>query len=111
MFDKYSYIGETFDRLKIIKETEPVYIQEASRIRKHRKVLCVCTCGSKGIYDLRLITSGRTKSCGCLKKECVRKGDFRHGLYNTNLYTAYRNMINRCYNEKNDTITITEPVV
>lgn len=60
--------------------------------------LCACDCGSKVVVSRGNLVSDHTKSCGCLKhKEAVNK---THGQSKTRLYFVYRNMLNRCYNEK-----------
>ncbi|WP_461240500.1 hypothetical protein [Paucilactobacillus sp. N302-9] len=35
--------------------------------------LCQCSCGNKSVVDAYLLRSGRTQSCGCLRKERARK--------------------------------------
>jgi len=60
--------GQTFGRLIIIK-------REANTTNKHgtqANWLCQCNCGSKPfIVSAGRLTSGNTKSCGCLHKEVV----------------------------------------
>jgi len=50
------------NRLTILKELGP---------NKHRKilVLCKCECGKEKVIVKSSITSGRIKSCGCLRQE------------------------------------------
>lgn len=61
--------------------------------------LCECDCGVETIVEISKLTTGHTKSCGCLKT----KGYHRmHGLRNTRLYRIWANMKTRCYN-KDDT--------
>ena len=57
--------------------------------------LCVCDCGNLKEIRGTSLTSGDTKSCGCLRKEKITK----HGLYNTRLHSIWNSMINRCYNK------------
>lgn len=55
--------GDKFGRLTIIKEVEK---------RKGRRFcLCQCSCANKTIKEFRLshLTSGKIRSCGCLRKE------------------------------------------
>lgn len=35
--------------------------------------LCQCSCGNQPVIDAYLLRSGRTRSCGCLRKEKARK--------------------------------------
>lgn len=59
---------------------------------------CVCDCGNSVVVGRNNLVNGHTKSCGCLKhKEAANK---THGQSTTRLYYVWRNMLNRCYNEK-----------
>lgn len=59
-----THIGEKFNKLTIkevrIKNTE-------GGARKYAK--CLCDCGKEDIKKLYDVTSGKTKSCGCAKKD------------------------------------------
>ncbi|WP_137744545.1 hypothetical protein [Robertmurraya siralis] len=67
--------------------------------------LCKCECGI--IKEIRYDSLGRsTFSCGCLNKE-INKGRLgnatrTHGMSNTKLFAIWRDMKNRCYNQKVD---------
>ena len=51
--------GDKFNLLTVVKE--------AKRLHKtKRRFLCECDCGNKKEIDLIHLTSGRTRSCGCL---------------------------------------------
>lgn len=64
--------------------------------------LCECKCGTRRVvYGKRLI-EGRSKSCGCLKKEKISQRNMIHGRYGLRIHTTYLNMKSRCYNEKNE---------
>lgn len=54
-------VGQTFHRLTVISR-----IQEKS---KRRKWLCRCICGKEVVVTSNALTSGGTKSCGCLQRE------------------------------------------
>jgi len=54
--------GEKYNRLTIIS-----FHHSDKRWRKH--YLCLCDCGNEKVIQGTLITSGNTKSCGCLSKE------------------------------------------
>lgn len=56
---------------------------------------CVCECGNTCTVDTLAITSGNTKSCGCLGKE-VRTP---HGMYKDRFYRIWVDMKTRCDNE------------
>ena len=78
--------GKTFGRLTAIKEIE--------RQGKRRYWFCQCSCGNSKIVTLRNLTSGSTRSCGCLAKETKST----HNLSKTRLYGIYGTMKQRCYN-------------
>ena len=68
---------------------------------------CQCDCGNTKCVPISRLTSGKTRSCGCLAKEVssqVHKGNtdrVTHAGSDERLYCIYRAMIRRCYN-KND---------
>lgn len=55
---------------------------------------CICDCGNTTIVYLGKLTTGATKSCGCISKRSL-------GMYKTRLYCCYKSMMGRC-NNKND---------
>ena len=58
---------------------------------------CVCDCGKvKDIYKNNLIW-GRTKSCGCLRKELMSKRATKHGMSSKKVYVSWYRMLRRCY--------------
>lgn len=62
---------------------------------------CKCNCGNEIIIPITYLTRGDTKSCGCLKKEIARNnGKKNKFIKNKRLYTIFKNMKDRCYNEK-----------
>ena len=90
--------GEKFGRLTVIER------ETASIERKYRQVkwICQCECGNVITVRTSTLRSGHTKSCGCLSSEKTSERNFRHGHagrgHKSKLYTAYHNMIARCYN-------------
>lgn len=69
----------------------------------HSVWLCKCVCGNKKIINKSSLTSGGTKSCGCLQKEMVKlykkeKPNFIHGMSHTTFHNKWCSMIERCYN-------------
>ena len=63
------------------------------------KWLCVCECGNFVEVRLNSLTSGLTKSCGCLKKD---NHYVKHSKKNTRLYRTWKSMKSRCYNNHVD---------
>src|SRR5215472_17416664 len=68
---------------------------------------CVCECGTRKIVAATYLTSGTSKSCGCLRREMGRArgaslmrrhGEARNGKESVE-YKTWANMISRCHNE------------
>ena len=67
------------------------------------RVLCVCdynNCGKKFSINVDNITSGKTKSCGCLRDKKASERLKTHGLSKHPLYRVWHGMIERCDDEK-----------
>lgn len=84
-----------YGMLTIIKEVEPG-VKPCGQ--KYSRVLCQCDCGNQKIIQKHSVISGKTKSCGCLKREKVSKMMLKHGMCGTKLNVIYRGMKRRCYN-------------
>jgi len=84
--------GQTFGRLTVLREM--------SSDKAHRSWLCVCTCGTEKLVGHPSLKSGKTKSCGCLRRELVAKKMTRHGACAsrkpTRAYKIWSGMIARC---------------
>lgn len=59
---------------------------------------CICECGNKYIARNCALTSGNTKSCGCLGDENRAYGSITHGMSKTEEYGIWSGMITRCEN-------------
>lgn len=86
--------GQTFGRLTVI----------APHDCGERKIryICQCSCGGIKIARADALTSGATKSCGCLKKEQDRANltaNHFHKQSGTRLYTIWQGMKSRCNNK------------
>ena len=72
-------------------------ISEGIRSLSGKKTwVCLCSCGNTKTILQCSIRSGRTKSCGCLRKETCSKNHTTHGKSDSSTYTVRLNMINRC---------------
>jgi hypothetical protein len=60
-----------------------------------------CDCGNEGITNAYCLTSGQSKSCGCLRDELKKINATTHGKTNTLTYRSWWYMIQRCRNPKN----------
>lgn len=86
-------VGDTFGRLTV----EEIVVGKGNR-----KYSCCCSCGStkKVVVRGASLATGNTKSCGCLKSELASERRITHGKSNTNTFSIYRGMKNRCCNPR-----------
>lgn len=59
---------------------------------------CKCDCGNTTIVATPSLTSGNTKSCGCLSSENAANRNFKHGMKNSRIYYIHQGMKQRCMN-------------
>ena len=97
-------VGRTFGRLKVVAR--------GPNVGTKTRWICACECGGapKNSVSTSMLNSGRTKSCGCLRSEMMRKEGFRrcykHGHAGKNkhpeavtrTYRSWTSMHNRCKN-------------
>lgn len=57
-------------------------------------IQCVCNCGRTA--EIHLGQWGRTRSCGCLKRETTIARSTRHGYAGTSLYMTWSDFVGRC---------------
>lgn len=79
-------IGKKFGKLTIIKRVE-------NDKNDRTQYLCKCDCGKEKIIRGSSITSGNTRSCGCLSGRKKTQE-----LYNTRIYKIWSNIKSRCTN-------------
>lgn len=96
-----SLTGQTFGRLIVIEAGPP----EPATSRIFYTSIARCDCGSIVCVRNGNLTSGQTKSCGCLRKEATAQRQRIHGQAavngRTRTYAAWRNLIERCYRSNN----------
>jgi hypothetical protein len=86
--------GKTFGRLTVIR-FGPYH--ENGRIQWW----CKCICGNEKLVVGHDLTTGHTKSCGCLKSEKDAVGAHTtHGHSKTRTHRIWGAMKSRCYNPK-----------
>lgn len=61
---------------------------------------CRCDCGNELIVRNDSLCSGKSKSCGCLKRERTVERNYRHGDSHSRLYNVWRGMKQRCSDPK-----------
>lgn len=77
----YMQAGEVYGRLTILEDV--AYCRDEAR--------CRCECGNETVKVAMSLTSGQTRSCGCLRSERITT----HGLSKHPLYRIWYAMINR----------------
>ena len=92
--------GQKFGLLAIVKESKPV---SENGINK-RSFLCRCECGNIITVKLYSLTTGNTKSCGCIKqKQLIERNvaSAKYPAYMKKLYNTWYLMGERCNNMNN----------
>lgn len=79
--------GKTFGILTVI--------ERSANSNKHACWVCRCECGTVKAIRGGHLTSGASKSCGCINRT-------QNGLSMTREYDIWAHMLDRCYREKND---------
>lgn len=88
--------GQTFDRLFVLKTV--------GKRGKHYYWKCRCNCDNKTICIVNgsSLSSGHTKSCGCLNTETRRNKFLIHGENGTLLHKMWSKMRQRCNNKNRE---------
>jgi len=82
-------IGEVYGRLRVIAVSAQA-----------DKVDVLCSCGERRTVYVRMLTTGKTKSCGCYRKEVLHVRQATHGMSGTPEYRIWAHMNDRCHNQK-----------
>lgn len=61
---------------------------------------CRCDCGNTKIIQTRQLSQGKTRSCGCLRRELTKRKHTLHGKSNTPEFRIWAGMLTRCCNPK-----------
>ena len=92
--------GARFGRLVAINRIPGMHNPGSSADRA--RWMCKCDCGNTTTVLTNYLTSGDTRSCGCLAKEIkaeqMKRMSFMHGDSSTRLYEVWHGMIKRCEN-------------
>lgn len=95
----WTVIEEAPKRLFIDKKGVPLWI---------RVMFCICICGTEKKVRLGELTSGHTKSCGCMKAKLISHTSNKtgrpattcpQGERKTSEFIAWSGAIDRCYNK------------
>jgi hypothetical protein len=90
--------GEVFGRLTVVSCTQKC---NKSQDVHSTKYLCLCSCGNEKVVASSSLSSGATKSCGCISKEKSRAQFTTHGGSKTSTYNSWRAMRERCNDPNN----------
>lgn len=84
---KIELMGRKFGRLTVVELSDRI---------GRRSWVCACECGNKIIVTAGHLSSGHSRSCGCLSKDV--KPATTHGMSGTREYYTWGGMIQRCTN-------------
>lgn len=87
--------GEVFGRLTVVSHGGYGKYKET-------RWNCSCVCGNTKTINARSLVTGRSKSCGCLRKEITAVNRMSHGMTRTRTWNAWNTMIRRCYDSKTE---------
>lgn len=97
--DIENYINKKYNRLTIKSVSGEV------KGRCSTWLSCQCECGNMKVIRFDYVINGRTKSCGCYRKDNARKQSKEletHHLSNTRLFEIHRAMKRRCYDKSTE---------
>lgn len=88
---RHDLSGQCFGRLTVIRRvmgTRPTRYD------------CLCRCGVEKMIIVTQLTSGKTQSCGCIRREQLQARNYRHGKAARGCkppeYNVWHNMRRRC---------------
>ena len=92
--------GVPDSRIIVLKRAKDKRYENGRRVVKWE---CRCSCGSNKVIlsTTRDLTSGHTKSCGCLHSEKTREAHIIHGGADSRLYHIWCGIKARCLNPNN----------
>ena len=94
--NKRDLTGMKFGLLTVVREVEQRFYPSGNRTQWE----CGCECGNLVNVLGNSLTTGNTRSCGCLQKTLVSRRLKTHGMTNTKVYRIWQTMVSRCNNEK-----------
>lgn len=66
--------GQTFGRLQVLAFSGVLRLPTYQRSMWR----CRCACGNERDFSVAQLTTGKTRSCGCLNREAVARAATRH---------------------------------
>ena len=92
-----NHTGKRFGRLLVLGLDEDTRC--GKQLRKN--YICRCDCGTIKTVAATALTSGSTRSCGCLHRESIGSRRRTHGASGSPTYESWRGMRERVENPKN----------
>jgi hypothetical protein len=92
MLPRLNLRGRRFGRWRVIRF--------AGISHGHCCWFCVCECGTKARVMSCSLTSGHTRSCGCLNREVAKLRHVTHGMSNIPEWFVWSAMKSRCSNRR-----------
>lgn len=96
-------IGKQFSRWTVIGKSSP-YISPKDKWTVHQQWLCRCSCGTEKAVSHHTLLKGKSRSCGCLRREVSRAANTKHGHGArgrvARAYITWARMISRCCNSR-----------
>lgn len=89
------FAGRRFGRLVVVERAENVLHANG---RRRVAWVCLCDCGEHTVIETYHLTSGITRSCGCLRRESTKSRNTKHNGCRERLYKVWIDMKKRCYN-------------
>ena len=86
--------GAMFGHLKAVTGEVVHKGKEGKGFQPH--YLCRCVCGSERLYYKYNLTSGKSKSCGCVANLATSARHKTHGMSTTSIYAVWNMMKQRC---------------
>lgn len=90
--------GTKVGRLTLLSRAGVVVSARGSRSYRYN---CKCDCGTGLVVRSANLSSGNTKSCGCLHKESTSLARTTHGASHTPEHNTWDSMHRRCYDPSN----------
>lgn len=87
--------GDVYGHLEVISDTP---VRAGKGRSPHYKYLCRCACGVEKLFNGYNLTSGRSKSCGCVRDAETSVRCSSHGMSSSPLYAVWTMMKQRCLN-------------
>lgn len=100
MIDMKNLVGLKFGRLLVVERHGSRKYKNCSRALWK----CKCECGNTCLVETKNLTTGNTRSCGCLYKEVNKISKYKkHGYCSEKhpLYLVWKSIKQRCNNPKN----------